>query len=199
MDDVSLTTFVDFVLKAGSPKMTVVRQWKHKPDYNPAKDFYKPLRERIVEMHRADHPISFLQGILRGLTDNKKANLYPGLIDGYKSWRGRKKLDWFLPPQCTYTIGDLPISVNPECGLSINGTPHLVKLYFKDVSLAKNRAEIIAHLMSKACGPSAPEDCVMGILDIRKSKLLTPTSPVEGLDAQLSAEAAYWAAAWPMV
>ena len=41
---ISLTSFIDFVTKAGTPKMTVVKNIKQ-GDYAPAMDFYRPLRE----------------------------------------------------------------------------------------------------------------------------------------------------------
>jgi hypothetical protein len=91
------------------------------------------------------------------------------------------------------------VSVNPELGLRINGTPHLVKLYFKADKLAKNRADIITHLMGKTLSGKAPAGCVMGVLDVRNARLLTSTVPIPGLDAQLDAEAAYWNTLWPRV
>jgi len=69
-------------------------------------------------------------------------------------------------------------------------------LYFKADPLAKNRIDIITHLVAVACANQAPGGCVMGVLDVRRSKLITPTVPIDGLDTMLRAEAAYWATAW---
>ncbi len=44
---VSLTTFVDFVSKSGTPKITVVRRFKRGDAYRPAFDFYKPVRDAM--------------------------------------------------------------------------------------------------------------------------------------------------------
>ena len=54
MPQISLTDFVDVVAKAGRPKATKVRQVKERHAYEPAFDFYKSLREHIVENHRHD-------------------------------------------------------------------------------------------------------------------------------------------------
>jgi hypothetical protein len=43
---VSLTDFVDIVSKSGTPKATKVAQVKKRGRYEPAVDFYKPLREK---------------------------------------------------------------------------------------------------------------------------------------------------------
>jgi len=199
MINISLTTFVDFVSKAGPPKMTVVKNWKNKEEYNPASDFYKPIRDRIVEMHKDGHSLSHLTHLLGTLTDKKKETVYPEIVDGYKSWRGRKTLEWFDPPSSNWENDDVSISVNPELGLLINGKPHLIKLYFKNDPLAKNRIDMITHLMETTCQRLAPKDTVMAVLDTRRSKLIVPTVPIPGLDALIQAEAAYWQTLWPLV
>lgn len=198
MDPISLTSFVDFVSKSGTPKLTAVRKTKRlmADEYAPAKDFYKRIREAIVEMHQAGASIAHVSAILPGLTDQKKIDSFPRLIKGYKKWSGRKGAEWFEPARCLWQSGGLAVKVNPELGLTIKGTPHLVKLYFKADSLAKNRIDIITHLMAVACAEQAPDGCVMGVLDVRRSKLITPTVPISGLDTMLRAEAAYWVAAW---
>ena len=44
----SLTDLVDIVSKSGTPKATKVSHVKARPDYEPAHDFYRPLREQII-------------------------------------------------------------------------------------------------------------------------------------------------------
>jgi hypothetical protein len=59
MERVSLTYFVDFVLKVGTPKLSGVKEFKeHRYDH--LTDFYKPLREAIVDMHEKGKPTSAL-------------------------------------------------------------------------------------------------------------------------------------------
>ena len=47
MPDISLTQFVDFVIKAGSPKLTAVRQIMT-TSYSPASDFWKAACAYLV-------------------------------------------------------------------------------------------------------------------------------------------------------
>lgn len=198
MPTISLTNFVDFVSKSGTPKLTVVRKTKRQIDdgYGPEKDFYKRIREAIIDMHRLDRPITHISSILPTLTDQKKVGSYPRLVEGYKKWSGRKGAEWFEPSSALWTCSGLNVRVNPEMGLTIKGKPHLIKLYFKADPLAKNRVDIITHLMAVVCKDQAPNGCTMGVLDIRRSKLITPTVPIDGLDTMLRAEAAYWVTAW---
>jgi hypothetical protein len=50
MERVTLTYFVDFVLTVGTPRLNGVKEFKeHRYDH--LIDFYKPLREAIVDMH----------------------------------------------------------------------------------------------------------------------------------------------------
>ena len=79
MDSVSLTYFLDFVSKAGSPKLTVVRDFKTKDPYDPRTDYWKKLRDAIIEFHRTGKTDkNWLDGVLHGLTDKKKDNFVSG-------------------------------------------------------------------------------------------------------------------------
>ena len=58
------------------------------------------------------------------------------------------------------------------------------------------KVDVCTHPMAVACAEPVPDGRVMGVLDVRRSKLITPTVPINGLDTMLRAEAAYWVAAW---
>jgi len=140
----SLTDFVDIVSTSGIPKATKIRQLKKRLSYNPAADFYKRIRENIVVAHQDNHQKAYLDRTLTGLTDQKKKTAYPQLATEYKKWWGNKSFTWFdPPPNVHYSKHGVSIAVNPELGLIINGTPHLIKLYFKLDPLAKSRGDII--------------------------------------------------------
>lgn len=49
--NISMTPFVDFVVASGTPKLTAVKKAKaqYQSEYDPATDFYKPLRECIID------------------------------------------------------------------------------------------------------------------------------------------------------
>ena len=197
MPSLSLTDLVDIVSASGTPKATKVRRIKHRPPYNPAADFYKRLRDSIIEAHQQGEDRSALDQTLSGLTDAKKMKAFPRILSGYRKWWGQKELVWFVPPSESYSAHGIDVSVNPELGLEVNGIPHLIKLYFKAEPLSKNRTDIITHLMAVVLGPDCPEVTVMSLLDVRRAKLIAPTVPIEGLSGILDAELAYISTLWP--
>ena len=192
---VSLTVFVDFVSKSGTPKATVVRQWKNRGGYSVATDYYKRIRDAIVEFHQTGTEISDLAA---GAAKHKRDN-YRAVATGHAKWVGKKTLVWFEPPSRVWAQDGLEVSVNPELGLEVGGVPHLIKLYFKAEKLAKNRVDLITQLMRVTLRRRAPSGCVMGVLDLRNAKLITPTVTISGLSAQLKAEAAYWNTLWESI
>ncbi|KAA3607139.1 MAG: hypothetical protein DWQ01_15660 [Planctomycetota bacterium] len=199
MPELSLTDFVDFASAGGTSKLTKVRRFKLRPEYEPAFDFYKRLREGIVSCHAAGDAKSQLAKHVGDITDAKKKGHYADAIKGYKKWWGKKPLSWFAPPREAYSEGDVSIRVNPELGLRVDGKPHVIKLYFKADKLSKPRVDVITHLMDKALRASAPAGTTMCVLDVRNGKLIAPTVPIPDLDAVLRGEIAYLAAVWESV
>lgn len=197
--DISLTDFVDFAMKSGTPKVTKIAQVKERPDYHPAFDFYKRLREAIVSAHRDGGGIATITSAVNEQCDEKKIDNYPAIAKAYKSWWGRKNLVWFTPPASRARIQSVEIRVNPELGLEIDGEPHVVKLYFKDDKLTKSRSDMIAYLMSLELRHSAPEGALFSVLDIRRKNLMTPTSESKKLSALLLGEIAALEAMWASV
>jgi hypothetical protein len=188
---VSMTTFMDFVSKAGTTKVTVVKNFKN-GDYSPATDFYKAVREAIVDVHATGKPKATLDLVLSGIKDPKKVAHYPAIVAGHKKFMGKRKFGWFKPPNASWSGGGLRVSVNPELGLEIDGVPHIVKLYFKADRLAKKNLPIMTRLMEKglALGANAP---VLAVLDVRRGALHVAPPPPIGIDAMLESEAAYFA------
>ena len=198
MARLSLTDFVDVVGRAGTPKLTKIRELKRRGAYEPAKDFYRPLRLRLIEMHRDGLPKKHLKVLLVGLADRKKQSTYPHVMDGYLGWMGRKQISWTEPPSATWKCGRVEVSVNPELGLSWGKGLTFVKLYFKAEPLSKRRVEVILHLMESVLG-NRFADSRFGVLDVRRGRLVEPTVAVGGIDAMLKGEAAYIEAVWDSV
>lgn len=177
--DVSLTSFVDFATKAGMSQITALKEIKRQQeeDYAPFRDFYKKLREGIVDFHRRGSTNKReLDALARGLPDSK-VNHYELLIKGYKKFLGRKDIAWFEPVRTDWQEAGLTVRVNPELGLDIAGQRHLVKLHFKQHKLSKRLAEPLLHLMASTLGPeyrgNAP---AMSILDIRHAALFSSSN-----------------------
>lgn len=196
MPEISLTDFVDFTSASGTSKLTKLKQFKSRPAYEPAFDFYKKVREGIIACHQAGDPRSHLDSHVGAVTDPKKIEHITAIIQGYKRWWGRKNLNWFDPSRTVYSESGVDIRINPELGLEIDGVPHIAKLYFKSDKLSKTRVEVITHLMEKTLRPMVTPETQMSIIDARNSKLITSTVAIEGLDAMLAGEMAYISAVW---
>ena len=201
MPDISLTQLVDVVSKSGTPKATCVKQIKAQLSerYDPRNDFYKLLREGIADAHSGGHGKPHISSVASQIADPRRMVQYGHLATAYNSWWGRKKISWFVPPRSTWTpaASVFGVTVNPELGLEINGTRHVVKLYFKADPLSKARVDIITHLMHDELAASNP-GTEFSVLDIRKRKLHTVVPPT-GLRSALLGELAYIAALWPLV
>lgn len=193
MDRVSLTYFVDFVMKSGMPKLNVVRDFKERDKYEPFADFYKQAREALVEAHKGPLPKKALDRFLVAVKEEKRRKVYPSVIKGHKRFLGNRAVTWFQPPTTVWKINGMDININPELGLMIDDVPHVIKLYFKESPLVANRVSSIAHLMTVALAPHAPGS-VFGLLDMRRSKLHMLRAPNPSLHALLEGEAAAFAA-----
>lgn len=198
MERVSLTYFVDFVLKVGTPKLTGVKEFKeHRYDH--LTDFYKPLREAIVDMHEKNKPDRALDEFLTTLTDERKRRIFPGLVEGYRKFQGSTAMKWFTPSHTVMPIGDLEININPELGFEINGKPTLIKTYFRGEPLAQKRVNIVLGLISAALGPTRPGTS-FAMLDVKNAKLYPmKTLPNPRLGLLLRGEAASFATIYQAV
>lgn len=194
MDPIPLTTFIDFVTKSGTPKMTVVRNWKTRDKYDPAHDYYKRLREGIIAVHEEGQPTSTLDELVATVPTAKRSN-YRAMVAAHKKWCRKKNIEWFEPSRASWKAGGITVQVNPELGLAIDGERHVIKLYFKAEPLAKNRAALLLHLLHDVCTKRLKDPATAGILDVRNAKLFTGEGAVD-LGIQLEGEAAYWATIW---
>jgi hypothetical protein len=199
MPRITLTDFIDVVTKSGSPKATKVAQLKNRDLYDPATDFYKALREGIVQIHKNSGTKADLPVLLKGITDPKKAANYPAMLTGYRKWWGNKTLKWFAPNGATYTQSGIDVAVNPELGLDINGTRHIIKLFLKADPLAKTRADLIVTLMHHVLPLTAGHQAQFSVLDVRNSKLFTYSATGKNFKPMVDAELSYIASLWPHV
>lgn len=200
MLEISLTTFVDFVSKVGTPRITYVKKAKklYSEGYHPAIDFWRPLRNAIIEMHKQNEPINYIDRVLSELHDTKKLNLYPELIDQYKKWLGRKEVFWTGCDSRNWKYEDFIVKINPELGLNIDGYEYIIKLYFKAEKLSKNRIETILYLI-KSTLPREKKDAIPGIIDVKNGKLLKATKEKPEIKSLLEGEAVAFKTMWNSV
>jgi hypothetical protein len=193
---VSLTDFVDIVSKSGTPKATKVAQVKKRGRYEPAVDFYNPSAKLLLKFMQAKRLKKEIDAVIRGLTDRKKRENYPLIIEGYKKWWGSKNFDWHEPQRTQYSANGVEIIVNPELCLEFNGMRHLIKLYFKSEVLSKAKVVIITDLMELSLRNNCCDNEIMGVLDARNAKLIDydgkpPAKHI--IDAELAYIASIWA------
>lgn len=167
--EIPLTSFLDFVLKSGSPKMTCAKKIKVQLDepYDPAGDYYKRFREAVQEMHKTGKSKGDLIKMIGALPDNKIEN-YRTMVAGYKKFIGTKDVTWFNPLRKSWLHEDLEIPINPELGLEWDDNKYLIKLYLKADKPSKDRLSSILALMKQTL---PTKDCKYGLLDVRNSKL----------------------------
>jgi hypothetical protein len=196
MPAVTLTTFMDFVAATGTARLTRVREAKKRYEqdgFSPATDYWKPLRDRIDQCFAQGWDAAKLKKSLAAVSDTKKIANYEEARAGLTKWVGKKKVTT-LPPvkKKTWSAGGLSVGLTPLLHMGIDGDPHLIKLYFKAEPLSKQKVNVVLRLLDK----NAPAGTTVGILDVRRSRLYTPTVPIKGIDALLAAEAGAFAAMW---
>jgi hypothetical protein len=194
----SLRDFLDVAGKTGKPRTTKIRQIKYADKYSPAIDFYKPLRNGIVSIHKAGKSQTAMAGLLLGVGDKRKLANYPLAIAGYNTWWGAHQLAWFEPPKGKYPKHGFEVNVNPELGLKINGTSHIIKLHLNTDPMPAYRAELTGALMTHLFTGAAPS-ALLGALDVRRSALMNATANSVALMSSIDAVLADIAAIWPTV
>ena len=193
--NISFTTFIDFVMATPGAKVTVVREARdmYNEGYKHWRDFHKDLREGIISMHRHGRGRADLDRVV-AVADERHADNFRPCVVGYAKWMGRKKFMWVKTPSVLpWRSGELEVAVNPELQLAIDGKPHAVKLYFKDAKLEKTRVNSMLHLLRLAVPDRNTE---IGILDVRRGRLVAPTREVSNVDLLVQGEAASFAAIW---
>lgn len=194
-----MTTFLDFVLTNGTPRLTVVRKAKSEygREYHRARDFYKPLRDAIIDMHRNQKSKESLDLILN-LNDQRKIGPYRERIVSYQRWCGRKRFEWIGSQRKLWSYGDLSIRVNPELVMYINGSAFVIKLYFKADTPSKLRLyttfQLLTQTFTEEIGESTP-----AIFDVRRGKLFEATQEVPDIEALLIGEAVAFQAMWEQI
>ncbi len=200
MIDISMTSFVDIVQKSGVSKARAVVKVKQQmaDEYTPAKDYYKGVRESIVNVHRTGKSKSELPNAEEITTYSAKWPNYQAIVDGYKVFWGRKELVWFNPEVGNWISGDMNVKVNPELGLYINGEPYLIKLYFKkDPVLSKKKAELSLCLMNLILPQEINETQIIhAILDVNRHKVFISEGNNSETERALIGEASYIQAIW---
>ena len=193
MPEISLTDFVDFVIKAGSPKLTKVREIATRAPYSPAFDFWKALRQHIADFHRGKVRIDTEIEALHA----KKRRPYDSALLGYKKFlRKVAEPSFFEPPSERWVSSGLIVRVNPELGLCIDGKRHVIKLYFKDDEPTKHRLHAVLELMKISLKNGRFADVSVAVIDVANGRIITSSKEDVGFALLLEAEALAFMTIW---
>ena len=192
-----MAQFIDYVLASGTSKVTAVKQIKAGHDER-FSDFYRPVREAIVDMHTQEAVFGgtpdVLDNLITRLADPRERRIFPKVVAGYKKFLRSGRMSWFEPPMRDYPLGPLAVRVAPEVGLLINGQPHAIKLYFRGDPLSPRRIVVTNQLMVDALSATWPTT-VFAVLDVRRARLFR-ARPKPEVGALLKAEALSLASLW---
>lgn len=184
-----MSDFVDFGNKAGTLKITKVKQIYNRPKYHPSQDFYKKLRELLILSLQEDSDLKSILKFIEYEAHPKKKPHYLTIYKGFNKFIKRVKPKWITPIHGVFEYKDLNVKISPEIGLLIDGEKYLVKLHFKDSKITQSEAKCALRLMKKTLCKDEFKDFKVALLDLRKGKLYESKSSDPYIDELIEAEA----------
>jgi hypothetical protein len=185
MQSIPMSTFVDFMLVAGTSRLAAARQLKND---EPPTDFYKPAREAIVDMHEKGVGADVLDELVVGQRTPRDLRVFPRVIGGYRKFLRSGTMTWFEPPMRDWPLGPLAVRIAPELGLMIGGRPHAIQLYFRAEPPVADYIRLTTSALNGALARTWP-GTVFALLDVRRARLY-PHRPDKDVGPLLRAEAA---------
>lgn len=196
-----LTQFIDFTAKGSSARLSMVRKIKYQDEYHPAFDYWKILRESIIHLHQENLSVRYLDSIIENVDEKKRKN-YTIAIRQYKKFLKNKEIQYFNPGKSFWTYDNLAIRSTPELGLTIDGIPHVIKLYFKgkNEKVDKRNAKTAATLLQSSNFENPlNENIKYSILNIDKNNLISNTTISADTILTLESEANQFLYLWNKV
>lgn len=199
---ISLTQFLGYTAKVSpSAKIKAVRDIKNAPNYHPATDYWKKLRDAIKNIHENNLPIDDLKLILNTI-DKKKVQNYSRAINTYISFVKKNNVEYFQVGKAFWEISDeLFVGSNPELGLIINGKKYYVKNYYKkkesNTRVTKKNINSTLTLMQLA-KPNFEIDpnATFAVLNLQTGNLIEATPPSKDDILELELEADHFVNTW---
>ncbi len=192
--DLSLTKFVDYIVKSGIPRLTEVRNIKRQLEagYKPHQDYYLKFRRLVRHVHSSGKPVGMIAPMAEECADASRKINYDHMARGYQRFWARhfheREVSWVSPPRSNWQHGQLNVRVNPELAFVDGDEVRLIKLYLKKDKPQANQVEIILHLMQETLWPTV-ENPAISLLDVRRGRLYEATSFRPELTALLRGEA----------
>ncbi len=200
-EPISLTQFFPFVLADSIGKRAELRAIKRSiGSYSPAVDYWRLLRLQIMSFHQFEQPVDSAKSDALDhaieLAHPDRVVHYRTAITNYRRVFGRKRVEWIGRPRRGMWLADgLQVRVNPELHLTIDGEPHVVKLYLKADrrwALSQRTANPMAYLLH-ACHGHLGTPLVVDLMRGRAFRLTRHGVDYESL---LRAQAAAFRSLW---
>jgi hypothetical protein len=193
MIEVSLTQFIDFTLiGSGTARTNYVRRVKY-GNYSVPTDYWKQLRDAIKKIHQNKQPVSKLYDLLNHVNEKKREN-YRRAINQYVSFCKDKHLEWFDTGSSSWIFNEqLLVRSSPELGLYIDGSPVLLKIYYKGKKHRMDKYKVQSTLTLMEISNRdflPPENAVSALLNLQNKKLYTPSPINNDLLVSLEGDAA---------
>lgn len=198
MPKISLTTFIDFVHKSNSPRLTCVRQAKKQYESKESfPDYWRLLREQIIKVHKENLGLDALDEVLSHVKDPRRKQNYKICIENYKCIFKRKDVNYSGSAKKIWTHSELDISVNPEFFIIVDGIKYMAKLHFKSkLKLDINKLHAIFYLM-ELTRPRDKGEYSPAMIDLRNCKIIPkPSRQIPNIDMLLNVEASAFLDIW---
>ncbi len=197
MADITFTDFMNIVQSAGVTKFSKIQNVKSRGAYSPSKDYYKPLRQKIIELCESSGNIEDVSLEIQAANKKKWGN-YEVICKNIIAWKKKNKnLSWISPPKGYFKPNVIGIKVNPELAFQMDsGNMIVIKLHMNKEPLSKGKLQIAAHLLQKTLGDCCPDNTNFVFLDLHQGKIFPVKGVHESTDAFLAAEIAYIEYVW---
>ncbi|MCB6541293.1 hypothetical protein SDC9_134911 [bioreactor metagenome] len=194
--DITFTDFINIVQSPGTTKLSKIRNIK-KRVYSPATDYYKGLREKIIDVLSSSDDINCISDAVSRASVARQAN-YRIIADNMLAWLGKHRgLIWYDPPKAYYRPNKIGIKIHPELAFEeANGTINVIKLHMNKDALSKGKLEVAAFLFYNELAPKCPQNTVFSFLDLHQGKLFPIRQLHESGSIFLQAEIAYIEQIW---
>ncbi|MBC1944638.1 hypothetical protein HCA78_05780 [Listeria booriae] len=182
---ISLTQFIDFSTKVStSARINFVKGVKDSPEYSPAIDYWKQLRDEIRRIHEKGLPITDLYHLSDNVTEAKRKN-YIKNIRNYVNFIQKHDVEFFDTGKGFWQYDNLHIRTTPELGLKINGQNYLVKNYYKvknnNKVTKKNISTTLTLMKLSQLEFAPPPDSKFAVINLQKG-ILHESKPIVDSD-----------------
>lgn len=195
---ISLNQFFPFVLADSMAKRSAALRVKRTQGlYTPAVDYWRLLRLQVAAFHQfAPGPgPDALDTAIELAHPDRKAN-YITAVAGYRKFLGRKRIEWLDRPRRGIWLADeLQVRVNPELHITIDGEPHVVKLYLRaddKLALSQRTANPLAYLLDHCHGHLGRPL----VVDVMRGRAFGFTRQGYDYESMLRAQAAAFMSLW---